>query len=71
MATEHARYRAIRVPTLVLWADRDAVTPISQGRDLAELVPGASFTELSGVGHIPAIEATDRFNAALIRFLQK
>jgi len=68
-ATERSRYASIRVPTLILWGDRDAITPISQGHDLARLVPGATFVELRAVGHIPAIEAPDVFNAALLRFL--
>ena len=68
-ATERSRYGSIRVPTLILWGDRDAITPTSQGRDLARLIPSATFLELHGVGHIPAIEAPEQFNRELLRFL--
>jgi pimeloyl-ACP methyl ester carboxylesterase len=69
LATDRARYGTIAVPTLVLWGVLDSVTPIDQGRDLARLIPVSSRVELAGVGHIPAIEAPDRFNAALLAFL--
>ena len=70
-ATDRSRYASIRVPTLVIWGDQDAVTPPAQGRDLASLIPGVKFVELNGVGHIPAIEAPDKFNAALMSFLER
>jgi pimeloyl-ACP methyl ester carboxylesterase len=69
LARERARYRDIRVPTLVLWGAADSVTPIAQGREIARLVPQSTWVELAGVGHIPAIESTDQFNAALLRWL--
>ena len=71
LATDRARYRDIHVPTLVLWGDADSVTPVAQGREIAGLVPGSSLVELPGVGHIPAIEATARFNAELVAWLAR
>lgn len=71
LATDRERYRAIRVPTLVIWGSSDAVTPVAQGRDIAHLIPGATWVELAGVGHIPAIEATDRFDASLVSWLER
>jgi pimeloyl-ACP methyl ester carboxylesterase len=69
LARERARYREVRVPTLVLWGDADSVTPIAQGRDIAGLISAAELVVLSGVGHIPAIEAPERFEAELLRWL--
>lgn len=71
LATDRSRYTAIRVPTLIVWGDRDSVTPLPQGRDIARLIPAATFVDLKEVGHIPAIEAPAAFNAALLRFLEK
>ena len=62
-------YESIGVPTMLLWGESDPVTPIAQGRDLAKLIPGATLVELPGVGHIPEIEAPDKFDAALLTFL--
>jgi pimeloyl-ACP methyl ester carboxylesterase len=70
MARERARYGEIPIPTLVLWGAADAVTPVAQGRELARLVPRSTLIELTGVGHIPAIEATVRFNESLVGWLE-
>jgi pimeloyl-ACP methyl ester carboxylesterase len=40
------------------------------GRRGAKAIPGARLVELDGVGHIPHLEAPDRFNAALLEFLR-
>jgi class 3 adenylate cyclase len=42
---------AIRVPTLVLHRQRDAVTPMVHGRYVAEHIPGARFIVLPGRDH--------------------
>jgi pimeloyl-ACP methyl ester carboxylesterase len=61
--------RALAVPTLVVWGDRDTITPLAQGRYLAGLIPGARLAVLEGVGHIPQIESPARFNAVLLEFV--
>jgi pimeloyl-ACP methyl ester carboxylesterase len=71
LATDRARYTSIQVPTLVVWGDRDGITPPPQGRDLARLVPNAWWVVLPGAGHIPAIEAPQRFSSTLLRFLER
>lgn len=43
--------RAVRVPTLVLHGDRDRLVDISGGRRTAEVIPGARFVPLEGMGH--------------------
>ncbi len=42
----------LRVPTLILHAGRDEVVPISEGRRLAALIPGAEFVELDSPNHV-------------------
>jgi predicted ATPase/pimeloyl-ACP methyl ester carboxylesterase/DNA-binding SARP family transcriptional activator len=42
----------LRVPTLVMHADNDAVIPIAAGRQLAEEIRGARFVELHSANHI-------------------
>jgi pimeloyl-ACP methyl ester carboxylesterase len=69
LATDRARYAGLHVPTLVLWGERDAVTPVAQGRDIAAIIPGARWVSLPNAGHIPAIEDPAGFDTALIAFL--
>ncbi|WP_299989602.1 alpha/beta hydrolase [uncultured Pontibacter sp.] len=41
------------------------------GQQTAGAIPNARLLELSGVGHIPHIEATDQFHKALLEFLKQ
>jgi pimeloyl-ACP methyl ester carboxylesterase len=43
--------RALTVPTLVVHGDRDALIDPSGGRRTADLVPGARYVEIAGMGH--------------------
>ncbi len=44
--------RRVRVPTLVLHAQGDALIPFAEGRSLATLIPGAQFVPLDSRNHI-------------------
>ena len=43
----------VKVPTLVVHARRDNVSPLEQGRILAAKIPGARFVTLESENHIP------------------
>ncbi len=52
LATPRAEALAVLdVPTLVIHGNRDPLIDISGGRRTAELVPGATFLEVDGMGH--------------------
>lgn len=42
----------VRTPTLVLHAERDQITPMSEGKRLATEIPGASFVALDSCNHV-------------------
>jgi len=63
-------YRAVTVPTLLIWGDRDTTTPLAQGQRLAQLIRGAQLTVMSGIGHMPQIEDPAQFNRLLLTFLR-
>jgi pimeloyl-ACP methyl ester carboxylesterase len=44
---------AIRVPALIIHANRDRVAPIEAGRYFAEHIPGAKLLELDSIDHWP------------------
>lgn len=51
-----AGLRTVKVPTLVLHGDRDPLIDPSGGRRTAELIPGARYVEIEGMGHdYPAV----------------
>jgi pimeloyl-ACP methyl ester carboxylesterase len=60
----------VAVPTLLLYGDRDVRSPISVGEDLHTRIPGSQFVVLPGVGHVSNVEAPERFNAEVHRFLR-
>ncbi len=59
---------AVRTPTLVIAGAHDVATPPTEGRSLAERIPGARYVELDAA-HLSNIEAEARFNEALLSFL--
>lgn len=61
----------VRVPTLVVHGRNDAVVPISEGRLLAERIPGAHFVELDSDNHVllGSEPAWERFREVALDFL--
>ncbi|MEO8705234.1 MAG: alpha/beta hydrolase [Kofleriaceae bacterium] len=45
------RLRDVHVPTLVIHGSRDPMFPIAAGRDLARLMPDATWLPIAGMGH--------------------
>jgi len=43
--------RAISVPALLIWGDRDTETPVSDGKRLAQLIPNSRLEVIAGAGH--------------------
>src|SRR6185312_3571183 len=60
---------AIDVPTLLVAAELDDITPVSAQYDLEKLFPHASLTVLDGVGHLIHYEVPARAAAAIREFL--
>jgi 3-oxoadipate enol-lactonase len=58
----------IRVPTLVIAGAHDPSTPPADGRFLADQIQGAQYAELDAA-HLSNIEAQDRFNNEVAKFL--
>ena len=61
--------RDIKVPTLVLSGSRDNNAPAPMMAKMAGYIPGASYVQLEGAGHLANLEQPGAFNAALDRFL--
>jgi 3-oxoadipate enol-lactonase len=60
---------SLRLATLVIGSANDAVTPADMARELATLIPGASFNLIAKSGHFPMIEQPAAFASALDSFL--
>lgn len=64
-----ASLRRLRIPALVLHGDDDPI-PVESARETAGCL-GAEFVVLKDCGHVPYVEASDRFASTLDRFLPK
>jgi pimeloyl-ACP methyl ester carboxylesterase len=71
LSAKSENYKQIKVPTLLIWGEKDTVTPLWQGQKLNALIPGSQLLTLSDIGHIPQIEDPKRFNETLSLFLEK
>jgi aminoacrylate hydrolase len=65
-----ARLGEIRVPTLVIVAQDDMITPRFYSDELANRVPGAKLVVLDGGGHFAPVAAADSYNRAVGGFLR-
>ena len=65
LADQPERAAAIRVPTLVLCGDQDAITPPALSQELAALIPGAKVHIIEGASHIANLDKPAEFNAAI------
>lgn len=60
----------INVPTMVLHGDCDVRSPLGAGAALHEAIPHSTLVVLPGVGHVSNLEAPERFNDEVRRFLR-
>lgn len=63
-----AQISSISVPTLVITGTHDPATPPSDGRAIADAVPGAQYIELDA-SHMSAWEQSAQFADAVLQFL--
>ena len=61
--------KAIQIPTLVLSGSKDNNAPAPMMAKMATYVPGASYVDIAGAGHLVNLEQPQKFNAALDNFL--
>ncbi|AUX42858.1 alpha/beta hydrolase [Sorangium cellulosum] len=77
----------LRTPTLLIiglrdrtalgraWAPKEAADALGDyttlGKKAAQAIPGAKLVEIPGVGHMPQVEAFDKYREALLGFLEQ
>lgn len=60
---------ALRLPALVIAGADDGASPPALVRATAALIPGATFREIPGAGHLPCVETPALWAALAIPFL--
>jgi pimeloyl-ACP methyl ester carboxylesterase len=61
--------RLVRVPTLVIVGEDDAITPPAMADTLQTGIKGSTLVPIPGAGHLSNLENAASFNAALMEFL--
>ena len=60
----------IKTKALVIGGAEDGPNYPAQAKHVADTIPNAELVLIENVGHIPHLEAPDRFHPELIRFLK-
>lgn len=60
----------IKTPTLILWGEKDAISPLSLGEQLKSEVEGSRMLVLAGARHPCYLDRPDEFHQALLEFLE-
>ena len=58
----------VAVPTLLIWGELDARSPLTVAQQFARTIPDAELVLIPGAGHMSNLERPDAFNAALRSF---
>jgi pimeloyl-ACP methyl ester carboxylesterase len=66
-----SRLTTIRVPTLLVWGDRDAFTLRADQDGLVQAIPGARLVVYTGTGHCPHWEEPERFAKEIVSFIPR
>ncbi|MFI5394162.1 MAG: alpha/beta fold hydrolase [Candidatus Binatia bacterium] len=62
-------YLTSKVPTLIVWGNRDPFIPVSHATAAHEAMPGSRLAIFDNVGHYPHCEDPDRFVEVLVDFI--
>ncbi|HVX45729.1 MAG TPA: alpha/beta hydrolase [Mycobacteriales bacterium] len=65
------RLPALKLPVHVVWGAEDAWIPPATGRRVADLIPGAAYTEVPGAGHLMQYDAPVALGNLLRRWLTR
>jgi 3-oxoadipate enol-lactonase len=60
---------SIKVPTLVVVGEHDAISPPEEMKTIAAAITGAKFVVVPGAGHMTTMENPSAVNAALLEFV--
>ena len=58
----------IGVPTLLIWGERDARSPLSVAREFERTIPDTELVVIPGAGHVSNLERPEEFNRAVREF---
>jgi len=67
-ADERDLLARIAVPTLLIWGELDARSPLSVARQFERAIPDTKLVVIPGSGHVSNLERPERFNEVVREF---
>jgi pimeloyl-ACP methyl ester carboxylesterase len=64
------RLSGLQTPTLLLWGEQDALTPLAMAENFQRLIHGSRLEVIPECGHIPCLEKPGEFVHAVMNFLR-
>lgn len=58
----------IKIPTLVIWGEKDTITPLKEGELISKLIPGAKLSVIKNAGHFRFLEKPEEFTKLIKEF---
>lgn len=62
------RVTSVKVPTLLIHGDKDAINPLASAQKLNSLIAGSRLEVLEGVGHVPTVTRPERIAELIHKF---
>jgi pimeloyl-ACP methyl ester carboxylesterase len=59
----------VRAKTLVIWGEKDGLTPAAHGRTIVDGLPNGQLEIVPGARHLPMVSAPDAVSRLIVRFL--
>ena len=59
----------MKCPLLIVWGARDPIIPVQHALNAHGVMKNSQLEVFEGVGHLPQLEAPERFIAVLERFI--
>jgi pimeloyl-ACP methyl ester carboxylesterase len=60
----------VRAPTLMMWGERDQISPVANAYELARLIPNCKLHIIPNCGHVPQIERPEEAHRIIAEFLK-
>lgn len=62
-------FSLIKIPTLVIWGENDAITPFAEGELIAKSIPSAKLEVIKNAGHFVFLEKPEEFIKLIKEFI--
>lgn len=60
---------AIKIPTLVIWGEKDTITLLKEGEIIAKSIPNAKLSVIKNAGHFRFLEKPEEFTELIKEFI--